>query len=61
VVIVVISLIDVKDAAGSHEGMKGSRLAERDRQSRRAEEPIFSERSETQCRENWRGRAALRP
>lgn len=40
-------------------GRDRSRLVEYDRQSRRAEEPILSECSETERRQNWRGRAAL--
>ncbi|OWV96888.1 hypothetical protein ATY79_24450 [Rhizobium sp. R693] len=58
-VMVVVSLLDVRDDGAERGGERQVKARDHDRQSRRAEEPILSERSKTKWRENRRGRAAL--
>jgi len=57
--VIVVSLTDVRDDGGTQGGGSQVKARESDRLSRRAEEPILSERSAMERRENWRGRAAL--
>ncbi|EJL55944.1 hypothetical protein PMI09_01974 [Rhizobium sp. CF122] len=58
-VMVVVSLRDVRDDGGELGGERQVKARDHDRRSRRAEDPILSERSKTKWRENCRGRAAL--
>ncbi|OWW02315.1 hypothetical protein ATY81_21935 [Rhizobium sp. R72] len=56
---IVVSLRDVRDDFGELGGKRRVKARSYDRRSRRAEDPILSERSEAKRRENWRGRDGL--